>query len=725
MSRRTVLVTGGAGYLGTVLCDQLLQGGYRVRCLDRLYFGREPLRGLLTDPNFELVELDLRDPAAMEALSGVDAVVHLAGLANDPTSELDPDLTWSVNHLATVSLAQAAIARGIARFVHASSCSVYGRTADEIVDENSPCHPVSTYAQTKLAAEADLLDLARRQPGFAPVSLRQATLFGLSPRMRFDLALNVMALHAVRRGRIDVLGGGAQWRPLVHVADSARAFVAALEAPADTVAGEVLNVGASAHNFRIADLAGLVAHHAGPCTIGVVGEDPDHRSYRVDFARIERVLGWRAEVSVAAGAAEVAAALRSRAIADPDASVHYNVRTLVETPVRTSFLPFSRPQLGAEEEEEVIATLRSGWLTAGPRTQRFERLIAQYVGARHAVAVSSCTAALHLALIAAGVGPGDEVITSPITWPATANVIVHCGASPVFADVEPDTLNLDPARVAETITPRTKVIIPVHMAGQPCDMGPILALARKRGIRVIEDAAHALGASYRGQRIGTISDMTCFSFYPTKNVTTIEGGVVTTDNDDWAEAIRTYSLHGMSQGAWKRYTAEAGFEHEVLVPGYKYNFTDIQAALGLHQIGRLDGFIAVRRRQADYYDAALADLSEVVRPVRRAYAEHAHHLYIIQLELERLGCTRAEFAEAMKREGIGTGVHFRALHVQHYYRERLELRPEDLPQAARVSERVLSLPLYPLLTERDQSDTVFALRKLVRSFARQRALVRV
>ncbi len=382
-------------------------------------------------------------------------------------------------------------------------------------------------------------------------------------------------------------------------------------------------------------------------------------------------------------------------------------------PVRKEFLIFGSPALEEAEIQEVVATLRSGWIGTGPRVGRFEEAFAAYIGARHALALNSCTAALHLSMIAAGVGPGDEVITTPMTFAATANAIVHTGATPVFVDVERATQNLDPALLAAAITPRTRAILPVHMAGRPCDMDPIMECARKHGLKVIEDAAHAIEATYHGRHIGTIGDAACFSFYVTKNLVTGEGGMVTTGNDAWAEKIQTYGLHGMSKGAWKRYGDEGFVHYQVLYPGFKYNMTDMQAALGIHQLARIEDYGRRRREIWGRYDAAFAALP-AERPAREAPGTaHARHLYTLLVDIERLGVGRDAIVEELKREGIGTGIHFISLHLHPYYRDRFGFPPERFPHARWISDRTISLPLSARLTDQDVEDVITAVRKVL------------
>ena len=720
---KRILVAGGAGYLGSVLVPILLDDGYAVRVLDRLYFGKGPLAGFADVPEFELVEGDIRDLDNYPGLlDGIDGIVHLASLSNDPSCDLDPELSRAIIHEGSAALALRAKKAGIERFVFASSCSVYGHGAVELLTESSEKNPVSTYASLKLEAEDALLGMADNT--FVPVILRQATLFGASPRMRFDLAINRMVATAITREKIEVFSGGTHWRPFLHLKDASRVMIMCLEAPAEQVSGQVFNVGSDKLNFKVVDLAHEVASRFPDIAVEMLPGDEDPRTYRVSFTKLKAVLGYEPATTLDTGIKEVATILGDGTVPDPWNEIHHNVqqmKSLLAAPAVAGgesaaprFIPFSRPSLGAEEEREVIDTLRSGWITTGPRVERFEREFAANVGADHAVAVSSCTAGLHLSLVALGVGPGDEVITSPLTWPSTANVILHQGAEPVFVDVDPQTLCIDPEKIEAAITSKTKAIIPVHMAGNVCDMDAITAIARGRDIHIVEDAAHALGAQYKGRAVGTISEFSCFSFYPIKNITTIEGGMVTVADGETAEKLRMLSNFGMSKDAWKRYSP--GGRHisaEVVYPGYKYNMTDVQAAIGLHQLKKLDGFIATRERYATVYDHAFADVDEIARPLVHDGVRHAHHLYVILLDLEKLKVGRDEFLDILKAEKIGTGVHFVSLHLHKYYRETFGYKPGDFPNATWVSDRILSLPLYPKMSEKDLHDVVSGVKKSI------------
>ena len=382
---------------------------------------------------------------------------------------------------------------------------------------------------------------------------------------------------------------------------------------------------------------------------------------------------------------------------------------------RESFLVFGSPDIQEAEIEEVVDTLRSGWLGTGPRTHRFEQQFKAFVGSKHALALNSCTAGIHLALDVLDIGPGDEVITTPISFASTANVIIHRGARPIFVDVHPTTMNIDPAQIERAITPRTRAILPVHLAGRPCEMDQIIDIAQHHGLYVIEDAAHALEAWYRNQKVGAIGDITAFSFYVTKNVCTGEGGMVTTQNDAWADEMRVKSLHGISRDAWKRYSAEGFQPYETIYPGYKYNMMDMQAALGIHQLARVEENLKARERYSQIYDSAFSDLPEVLVPSRELPpgSLHAHHLYTILLDLDRLDINRNEFIEALKSDNIGTGIHFTALHLHRYYQEMLHHLPGDYPKAEWIGERTVSLPLSPKLTDGDVADVIEAVKRTI------------
>jgi len=381
--------------------------------------------------------------------------------------------------------------------------------------------------------------------------------------------------------------------------------------------------------------------------------------------------------------------------------------------IRKSFLPFAPPLIGQEEIAEVVDTLRSEWITTGPKTRLFEEEFAQYVGAPGALALNSCTAGLHTALVTLGIGLGDEVITTPMTFAASVNVIEHVGARPVLVDVEPDTLNLDLARVEAAITPRTNAIIPVHYAGHPVDLDAVHALAKAHGLAVIEDAAHALPARYKGRLIGSGNNPVAFSFYATKNLTTAEGGMLTGD-PEFLDRARIVSLHGMSRDAWKRYEKGGSWYYEVVLPGFKYNMTDIQAALGLWQLRKLGASQERRRWIVAAYNRAFAGSEALEIPVERPEVEHAWHLYVLRLRLEALRIGRDQFIEELKARNIGTSVHFIPIHLHPYYRNKYAYESDAFPVAHESYLRMLSIPLNPRMNDQDVADVVEAVLDVVK-----------
>jgi perosamine synthetase len=384
-------------------------------------------------------------------------------------------------------------------------------------------------------------------------------------------------------------------------------------------------------------------------------------------------------------------------------------------PVRERMLPYGRPEVDETDIQSVMDVLRGDWLTNGPAVSRFEETFAEVVGARFAVAVSSGTAALHAAAWAAGIGPGDEVITSPLTFLASANCILYCGGKPVFADVDSGTLNLDPAAVEAALTPRTKAILPIHFAGLPCDMAAIHAIARARNLIVIEDAAHALGAEIGGRRIGGLSPLTTFSFHPVKHITTGEGGMVTGNEPALADRLRRFRNHGIDREVRERQaTTPAAWRQDMVTFGFNYRLSDVHSALGLSQLRRLDARLQRREEIAGRYHQAFAALPEVTAAPTRPGMRHAWHIYPLQVNRERLCQDREAIFQALRAENIGVSVHYRPVHLHPYYRERLGTGPGDCPAAEAAFERLLSLPLFPGMTDDDVADVIAAVEKVIR-----------
>jgi perosamine synthetase len=397
--------------------------------------------------------------------------------------------------------------------------------------------------------------------------------------------------------------------------------------------------------------------------------------------------------------------------------IYANKRQTVE-------IPFHRPYITDEDISEVVESLRSGWLTTGSKCVEFEKAFTEYIGCKHAVAVNSGTASLHLALDAIGLKEGDDVITSPMTFTATAEVIRYFNARPVFVDIDPDTMNIDVLKLEAMVEKlksngsRLKSIIPVHIAGHPCDMDPIMTIARKYHLKVIEDAAHALPARYKDRLVGNIGDITCFSFYATKNITTGEGGMSVVNNNEWAERMRIMSLHGISKDAWKRYTAEGSWYYEIIAPGYKYNMTDISAALGIAQLKKADLFQHRRSYIATQYNEAFKELPQIEIPTEKNNIQHSWHLYIIKLNLEYLTIDRNQFIGELKKRGICTSVHFIPLHIHPYYCETYGYKPEDFPVAYETYRKIVTLPIYPKMTDEEVGQVIEAVRDVITRYKR-------
>lgn len=385
--------------------------------------------------------------------------------------------------------------------------------------------------------------------------------------------------------------------------------------------------------------------------------------------------------------------------------------------MRKDFLEFSPPVIGDDEVNAVVETLRSSWITTGPKTKEFEKKFAGKFGAPAALAVNSCTAALHTALVGLGIGPGDEVITTPMTFCSTVNVIEQVGARPVLVDVEPDTLNIDPDKVEDAVTTKTKAIMPVHYSGHPVDLDAIYDIAERHNLFVVQDAAHAVSAKYKGRYIGTGGTVAAFSFYATKNMTTAEGGMLT-GTPDFVEKCRIISLHGMSRDAWNRYSKEGSWYYEVLLPGFKYNMTDIQASLGLVQLEKLESFQLRRAEIVAKYNQEFKNYDALEIPVAKAEVEHAWHLYVLKLNLEALRINRNQFIEELKVRNIGTSVHFIPIHLHPYYRDKYGYKPEDFPVAFNNYQRILSLPLHAGLSDNDVQDVIAAVVEIVKKYSR-------
>jgi perosamine synthetase len=385
-------------------------------------------------------------------------------------------------------------------------------------------------------------------------------------------------------------------------------------------------------------------------------------------------------------------------------------------PVRSSILPYGHQWIEEEDIASVVEVLNSDWITQGPKVEEFERNVAAYCGVRYAVAVSSGTAALHAAYSVAGISKGDEAITTPITFAATANAVVYCGGKPVFADMREDTLNIDVAEIKKRLSPRTKAILPVDFAGHPADLDEIKAIAKERKLIVIEDACHALGAEYKGKRIGSLSDMTILSFHPVKHITTGEGGMILTDDRELYDRLRIFRHHGIV----KEDLGKGPWYYEIQDPGHNFRITDFQCALGIGQMKKLNRFVERRREIASRYNEAFADMKEIVTPMESADVKAAYHIYVIQLRTELLKVGRKEIFEALRAENIGVNVHYMPLHLHPFYQREFGYRKGDYPKAERYYGRTITLPIFPKMSDEDVEDVIKAVKKVIKSYRKPR-----
>ena len=387
---------------------------------------------------------------------------------------------------------------------------------------------------------------------------------------------------------------------------------------------------------------------------------------------------------------------------------------LLSQRLRSKFLIFGSPLIGENEISEVVDSMRLAWLGTGPKTARFENDFAGYLGVKKALAVNSCTAALHLSFLAAGLKPGDEVITTPLTFCATVNAIIHVGAKPVLADVSSETMNIDPIEIEKKITTRTKAIVPVHFGGRSCEMDEILSLARSKELLIIEDCAHAIETTYKGMHAGTMGDFGCFSFYATKNIATGEGGMLVSNNEEYQKRVKILSLHGMSHDAWKRFSDDGYKHYSIVEAGFKYNMMDIQAAIGIHQLSRVNEFWERRHQIWNTYNRHFSQLPIGIPLVPAANTRHGYHLYTILIDEAKTGIARDEFLARMQTKKIGVGVHYLSIPEHPYYQKTFGWRPEDFPSAARIGRQTVSLPLSPKLSDEDVEDVILAVRDILK-----------
>ena len=712
--KKRILVTGGAGYVGSFVVNMLLDRGYNVVVLDKLLYGRKGLNSFLGRENLEFIYGDVIDPKVVrKAISGATCVIALAAIVGDQACSVNEEITWEINYKSVRLLVDEAIAAKVKRFVFTSSCSVYGcNEKSRFLTEESELFPVSLYARTRIKSEEYLYE---KKELLSSVILRLSTVFGLSARMRFDLVVNTMTGKAVKLKSLSV-NGGNQWRPFVHVRDVARAVVMAMEADDVHARDEVFNVGSTDSNYQISEVAKLIQEEVPGTEICETPGSSDARNYNCIFDKIHKKLNFKPEISVRDGVREIARYVKNL---NPDinAPEFSNFEMWKELGKEEKFLPYAVPEVAQEAGDELLNTIETGWLSTGPKSRYFEEKVKEYLNDSEleVIAVSSCTAGLHLQLLAAGIGPGDEVITSPLTFCATVNTIIYTGATPVLADIDPGTLNINLDLIEAKITGRTKAIIPVYYGGQAVDHEKLKSIADKYELIILADAAHAFGAKYDDKFCGTYEDSAAFSFYATKNMPIGEGGMVTTHNSEIAGRIRYLMQHGMNKDAWKRYSESGSWYYEIVDLGYKYNFTDMQAAIGIHQLKKVDQYIALRREYGEMFDEAFKSLPGFQLHTLDKRAHYTRHIYPIILNEYLCGINRNRFIESMKELKIGTSVHYVPIHHHPYYKEKLNIAPGEFPVTDRIFNGLVSLPLYSRMSTRDVDRVINRVKQIVES----------
>lgn len=687
-----ILVTGHAGYVGSVATAVLAEAGHDVTGLDAGYFATCHTEGLAPrDPDAVLTK-DIR-AITRQDLEGFDAILHLAALSNDPMGDLAPELTHAINTEATLALARAAKAAGVQRFIFASSCSIYGAgNPDLLLDERAPVNPLTPYARSKVESEAGLLALA--DGCFAPTFMRNATCYGLSPRLRMDLVLNNLVGSALTTGEVRLMSSGLAWRPLLHVRDLARAAAAILSAPSDKVSGVAFNIGRNDENHLVRDLAAIVAAAVPGSEVSYAeGHTIDPRSYRVDFTKFHSAFPtFRFDHTAASGANELVAALARRILPVDLAGPRYirlaRLKALMDEGALTDQLiwskgpeqpktvasppriPVAGPSITEREVELVADAARTAWFADHAKyNTRFETMVAAYAGRRHAISLSHCTSAIHLALAGLGIGPGDEVIVPECTWVATASPIVQMGALPVFCDIDPVSWCLSPASFAAAITPRTKAAIVVDLYGGMPDWARLESIARDHNVALIEDAAEAIGSRYRGRPAGSFGCASVFSFHGSKTVTTGEGGMLLTDDDVLADRVNILRDQGRHPTSRALIVEEAGF---------KYRMSALQAAMGVGQMERLDELIAMKREIFRLYQKNLGGTPGVTLNAEPAGVFNSYWMVTAVLS-PQLGLLKQQLAAELGAEGIDTRPFFYPLSWQPAFR--------GLPSAADAAVR--------------------------------------
>lgn len=672
-----ILISGGAGFLGSLVTEQVAGAGHEAVVLDRFCLLAPekfesmyaPLKG-----NVRAIQGDIRRlQSVSDALNGIDRIIHLAMLGTEDFSELGEDTVWDVNVEATRELAVVASRSGVSRFVLVTDAPGHGE---------KPLEMSHRKAEESVRALADT--------GMEVLIFQCGPLFGVSRRMRFDLPAHRYVLEALAKGS----------GPDEMAAEIAKMGILPVSFVAEAIADTAISADNSSGNLTTPrqlqpdkdlppseiSLASL-SNHRILQTLQELTAELTRNRWRPDDPAYHNRLMWK----------------QLRGVAAREGG----------EPVAPRFIPLARPCLDETEEQAVLETIRSGWMTSGPHISAFERQFSETVRSQGAVALISCTAAIHASLVHAGIKPGDTVATTPITWASTGNTLYQMGVKPWFVDIEPHTLNLDPVRLEEALKAGAKAVIPVHMAGHPCRIGEIRALADRYGVPVIEDAAHALGAFYKGVPIGAQGTYVCFSFYAIKNITTIEGGMIATDRQEVAAELKKMAANGMSATAWDRYGRSAVPGPAVVTgPGFKYAMGNVSAAMGVCQLKKLAQFQQKRREVASRYLEKLSGVDEIILPREEPYARSAWHLFIIRLRLDRLQVGRDQFCDDLRHENVGTGIHFYGMHLHPWFREQFGDWRDRLPEATAASEEVLSLPLWPGITDRQVEAVVDAIKKV-------------